>query len=272
MKREPSTAARSLRAVSLAITLIAIVTVSTVGYSAYQEFSALGPALGQGAGLTGTPVNSTLVITMNATIPNRGLYPIVIKPSYTATAYGAKLSSASFPTVTLPPGSDQKVSTSGSIDFLSVNDTTLLSRMLLNGTQVTLTGNFSLSVQPFAGIWLAGNSSVQFAPPLGSLHVARQGTPVVVLGVTNYVFPASFEDRGQFGFPFRFYYQVYSGNTLETNSTETVLQALPGQITNFQLAINANRLTGTTQHSVVLHMLLAGRDIVLATVPIQGAP
>lgn len=83
MNREPSTVARSLRAVSLLITLIAVLALVTITYSAYQDTAANFAGASQGKGQTfhvGSPVVSgdTATTEVNMTIRNGGLYPLGI--------------------------------------------------------------------------------------------------------------------------------------------------------------------------------------------------
>lgn len=79
MNPEKSIVAGALRAVSLAITVVSILTFATVAYSAYQDYSGV-----LDLSHTGTPAiesksvvqGSSVTVFLNATIPNKGLLPL----------------------------------------------------------------------------------------------------------------------------------------------------------------------------------------------------
>ena len=146
MKREPSTASRALRAVSLVITLVSIVTFSTMGYSAFADLRGVISTLGSG----GQGAASNLLVNGNSAeldfaynVQNGGLYPLLISISCQPDA---SLSvSCSGGNVTIPAGATQQVRFA-----VSVADLTKLEGAIAAGQQVRLNGTAQISLEPFA--------------------------------------------------------------------------------------------------------------------------
>lgn len=97
MKTEHTTAAGSLRAVALAITVVSIVTFVAVGYSAYSDVSGVISVSRSGSSaVTAKTVTSgnSATLYLNASIANGGLLPLKVS-----------LSCQSQPNITCTPGS-----------------------------------------------------------------------------------------------------------------------------------------------------------------------
>ncbi len=104
MITERSTAARSLRAVALVITLVSVVSFSALGYSAYSVASGLLGSLQQGSSsVTVKEVQngSSATLYVNATVLNSGLFPLRLSASCNPAQSGITCSPAS---VTVSPG------------------------------------------------------------------------------------------------------------------------------------------------------------------------
>lgn len=159
MKREPSTVAPSLRAVSLAVTLVSIVAFSTMAYSAYADYSGVLGVLGQSSGspaiATRTVVQGTsATVYLNVTIPNDGLYPLGVGLSCISPG-GSNQVSCSSASVTVPPGGQETLRFAMTVQNVNASSS--------SGIQAK--GNLSLSLVPFA--------SLNIVVDLGSL--AAQG-------------------------------------------------------------------------------------------------
>ena len=151
MKSEPSTAARSLGAVSLVITLVSLAAFSSIAYSAWADINGVIGTAGQGSrspamvAETVTRGNS-ITLYLNVTVSNKGLYPLTIgltcQPSSTTKLMCQPAS------VIIPPAGQ------GTLHF---------SVTALNASQSSIKANGTLSVtlQPFA--------SVDFGVNLGSM-------------------------------------------------------------------------------------------------------
>lgn len=104
MKREHTTAAGSLRAVALAITVVSVVTFVAVGYSAYSDVSGVQNVSQSGShavtARTVTQGNSATVY-INATIANGGLLPLMVSLSCQGSQPGVSCTTGS---VTVSPG------------------------------------------------------------------------------------------------------------------------------------------------------------------------
>jgi hypothetical protein len=86
MKRKTPTGLKVIRGVSIAITLTLILVLGTVFYSAYQDYNAVRSELsGPSPQATGKAVmqGSSEIVSINITVPNRGLYTLNVTVSCT---------------------------------------------------------------------------------------------------------------------------------------------------------------------------------------------
>jgi len=146
LKREPSTAARSLRAASLAITVVSLVAFSTIAYSFYADYEALsggqrpgGPPPNQSVR---TVVNNTSATTyVNITVTNNGLYPLTVGLSC-LSSNGSVVVKCSNSSITVPPGSKQILHFVMNLQNLSQAPP----------GNFTVMGDISLSLPPFVSV------------------------------------------------------------------------------------------------------------------------
>ncbi len=148
MKREPSILASSLRAVALIITLVSIVTLSTVGYSAYADVSSVTSTLGGGLPTTSitaeTVVNgSAAIVYLNVTLANKGLYPISL--SLTCLPTNGSGITCTSPSIMFLPGQSQ------TLHFVMTVEN--YSRFIARNMRVD--GQVVVTLEPFASITVA---------------------------------------------------------------------------------------------------------------------
>jgi hypothetical protein len=110
LKREPSILARSLRAVGLVITLVALVTFSTVEYTAYAEVSNVINTVGGGPPTSAISAKtvvqgSAATVYLNVTLANKGLYPITLSLACLPPS-GSGIACTS-PSISVLPGQSQ---------------------------------------------------------------------------------------------------------------------------------------------------------------------
>ncbi len=144
MTSEHHTATRSLRAVSLAITLVSLVAFSSIAYSAYADYNATVGALkpgSQGSAIAVRTVTAgdTVTLYVNVTVPNRGLYTIGVGLS--CVPGGALKVACSNAEVSIPPGATQV------LQFMAVASNVSSPQQL-----APLKGNLSLSLSSFASL------------------------------------------------------------------------------------------------------------------------
>ena len=145
MTREPSLLARSLRAVALAITMVALTTFSTVGYSAYVG---VGSVIGTLGGDPQTPAlaASTVVhgldatVYLNVTLANEGLYPIEL--SMICLPQVDSRITCNSPTITVPPGESRTLSFEMTVENYSQVVT----------PNLRVDGQVKVSLDPFASV------------------------------------------------------------------------------------------------------------------------
>lgn len=260
MKQEQSTASRSLKAVSIAIALVTLVTLATVGYSVYEAF-ALITTPNPGFDLSPPRLVATnLVLTVNGTVPNRGLYPIQIEWRYEARAQGVLLGQAIVSPVQLPPGKNTTFSERAELNLLGTNDVTALRNLLLNGESISVLGNGSFGLQPFVSLTVSSASSIEFPAPMGNFQIGSPSQSVVN-GRQQLSLKVTFVDEASFGFPFGMYAEVYSDETLTANSTAASGQAAPGQTSLVSLVALASQQVNPGNYNIVIHILFAGKNI-----------
>jgi hypothetical protein len=265
LTEERSTAARSLRAVSLAITLVSIVTFSTVIYSAYQDAEGLvGSGTGAGISVGNTLSGGNMTIVVNATVLNRGLYPISFGVLFSARADGELLSQSSSSPVSVQPGGVSRATFSTTISFLSVKDTNLLRKILLNGSSVVLSANVTAGLVPFARMGISSNQSIEFAPPMGKLSVGP-GAITRSGGGTAVTLPVSFVNEQNFRFDAAIYCQLYSGGTVVASSGTYAISVQPGGSSTVTISLSSPGQLSPGRFVAVLHVILPGVDLPIRT-------
>ena len=147
MNVEKSPVDRSLRAVSIIISLVSIVAFSTLAYSVYADYEGVVNVFG---GHGGSPVASETVVNgsdvtqmLNFTVPNKGLYPITVSLSCSG-AVTAKVTCDNA-TATVPPGG------SGVLAFAI----TLHNATSGGASLPSVPGTLALSISPFATLRLS---------------------------------------------------------------------------------------------------------------------
>lgn len=136
-----------MRLVGIAITLVAITVVSTLGYSVYADVHGVISALG-GKGLAATRTVSSgesATFVINITIPNAGLYPVSLSISCSPPP-GSQFS-CSPADVTIPPGQ------TGVLVF-SVTDNNITAA---TSPGASFPANATVSLDPFASISIGFN-------------------------------------------------------------------------------------------------------------------
>lgn len=121
-KRERTVLFRSLRAVSLVITLVSFVTFSSIGYSVYEDYAGVVSVLNQGPSSGGIYTRAVsqgdnVTIFVNMTLPNRGLYPLTVGFSCLPTT--STMLSCTGGNVTIPAGGVGTLRFRGSVGNLT---------------------------------------------------------------------------------------------------------------------------------------------------------
>jgi len=148
LKPEHSTAARSMRAVSLVIVLVTVVTLFAVVYSAYEDASALTSVKsGSSAASSKTVViGNDAEFFLNITLANAGILPFQAQVTCSAVQPSVSCTPAS---LTVNPG------TSGTLHFeMTVNNYAQLE----NSTGgLNVNGTMTFGLVPFASLSVALN-------------------------------------------------------------------------------------------------------------------
>ncbi|MDG6916164.1 MAG: hypothetical protein JRM85_01040 [Nitrososphaerota archaeon] len=103
MKTRTPRGAWALRGVSAVVALMVILVVGTVAYSAYQDYTAVKAELGAGEAVGSAALQgSAEVVSINITVPNRGIYTLNVTVSCAPTP-GVACQPAQ---VSVPPGGE----------------------------------------------------------------------------------------------------------------------------------------------------------------------
>ena len=145
----------ALRAVTVTITLIALLVVGAVAYSAYEDYSAVKAKLSPGSGGSSAQAvmqGTSEIISINVTIPNRGLFPLNV-------------------TVSCDRGDQNVVCQTGTVRVLPGQDGLLSFKMTVvdlarysSSSDKRINGTVAMSLDPFAslkvGVDLGGFAAV----------------------------------------------------------------------------------------------------------------
>jgi len=145
-------AGRSLRGVSLAITLLSLIIFSTLAYSAYEDTQGI---LKISANASATPAivavtsynGTTATVKMNITLNNEGLYPLQFSVACVQTPGGFN-ATCSLPQATIQPGQSMTVSFTMTVDGVSQQSG-------VEGRPVE--ADFDVALQPFASLQISAN-------------------------------------------------------------------------------------------------------------------
>jgi hypothetical protein len=133
----------ALRGVTVAIALVVLLVVGTVAYSAYEDYSAVKAELAGGSQqAVGAAVlrGSTETVSINITVPNRGIYPLNVTLSCDYPTSNVVCQRTS---VDVSPGAE------GVLRFrMIVSDLSLFEN---SGNRV-VNGTVAISMTPFVGL------------------------------------------------------------------------------------------------------------------------
>lgn len=136
----------ALRGVTVAVALVVILVVGTVAFSAYEDFTAVRTELSGGGGAKGSAVydqaTDSETISINITVPNRGLYTLDVTVSCDTTG-GVSCETAQ---VSVPPSQSETLH----FQMKVANVTQFTSNSRVNGTVL-------ISLDPFASITVGTN-------------------------------------------------------------------------------------------------------------------
>jgi hypothetical protein len=139
---------RVLGAVTIAITLLVFLVIASVVYSAYADYNAVSGELrgGPGASVKRTIQGSSELVSLNVTVPNRGLYTL----SVTISCNNPVPSSNTFcqpSTVTVKPGEQQVLE-------LTIKIQSVAAYRASNGF---INGTVNIQMEPFASLSIGVN-------------------------------------------------------------------------------------------------------------------
>ena len=148
MKRKTPRGIWALRAVTVAFALIVLIVIGTVGYSAYEDYTAVRAELSGGSQqAVGSAVieGQSEVVSLNITVPNRGIYTlnvtVVCGPQTEAVTCQPSQ-------VVVPPGGEGILRFRMTVEDLSAFEGAADRR--INGTVI-------ISMEPFASVSIGTN-------------------------------------------------------------------------------------------------------------------
>jgi hypothetical protein len=130
--------------VSLAITVVSIVAFASIAYSVYQDYQGILGVLNQKGASSSIAENTVVrgnnvILYVNATLPNRGLYPITL--GVACIGGNSTQLSCNAASVTIPPGGE------GTLHLMGTVPATNPSQSL-----ASFKGRFTFSLASFASI------------------------------------------------------------------------------------------------------------------------
>lgn len=143
VKRKTPGGIWALRAVTIAITVIVLLVVGSIAYSAYEDYNAIRPYLGggsQAAPGTITPQGSSAIVSFNFTIPNGGLYTLNV----TVTCHPLNSDVVCAPSsVNIPPGQN---------GVLRFKMTVVNVQGFVSSSDRSIPGTVAISLGPFVSL------------------------------------------------------------------------------------------------------------------------
>ena len=138
----------ALRGVTATIAVIVILVMGTVFYSAYEDYTGVRPYLGGGALQSPgriTILGSSEIVSINVTVPNRGLYTLNV----TVTCKAPSSSVVCDPSNLSVPAGQQGV--------LRFKMTVLNTQEFASSSDSTINGTVTISLEPFATLSIGVN-------------------------------------------------------------------------------------------------------------------
>ncbi len=142
MKHKTPTGLKVIRGVSIAITLTLILVLGTVLYSAYQDWNAVKSELsGPSPQATGKAVmqGSSEIVSINITVPNKGLYALNVTVSC-----AAQTNIVCSPSGVIVPAGEQRI--------LRFRMTVVDMAQYASASNHRINGTVAISMVPFASL------------------------------------------------------------------------------------------------------------------------
>lgn len=142
------------------ITVVVLLVIATIAYSAYQDYTAVRSELGGGgSGITAAGAFSQTTgsesISFSVTVPNRGMYAIDVSVSCTSASPDVICQTASLEVL---PGQTQKLNFT-----MTVNNVV----QFVNSGGSPINGTVTLGLKPFASISVRANFTSLVQLPQG---------------------------------------------------------------------------------------------------------
>ena len=142
---------KTMRLVTISVLIATLFIFGTMGYSIFQEFNAIqeNPELLRPE-IRATLTEQGLEYRASVTIPNRGVYPILVGLKAAIQSDGETLSESELPPTTIPPGEDRAIDLTLTIPLQKIfSDPALVQKLALEGVSLDAVVNFTLSLEPF---------------------------------------------------------------------------------------------------------------------------
>lgn len=157
MKRRTPRGIWALRAVTIAITLIVVIVIGTVAYSAYEDYAGVRSEMA-GSGASGRAVlqGTSEIISINITVPNKGLYTLNV----TVTCGQLNPNISCQPSQVSVPAGQQGV--------LHFEMTVANVQQFVASSNHRINGTVTIALEPFAGLSIGVNLGSYVQNPGGA--------------------------------------------------------------------------------------------------------
>jgi hypothetical protein len=165
--------AKALRIVSLALIISTVALVAAVGYSAYQEYSAISKLAGSDFNSLNESFNGSNFTLSGLVIPNNMSFPLTVDLKGNFSLLGYEIGTFDSGSQTIAPGGQAALSLSAPLNFLALLQVkNNLQQILLSPTEITIGTTISAYAQPLIGMNITKSTTVTLPAVLSNFSAS----------------------------------------------------------------------------------------------------
>jgi hypothetical protein len=169
---------KSLRLLTICISIVLIFAIGTLAYSGYQEISYVMSSVGLEELRQKVVMNATQFSISGLNLENRGVYPLTLSMSGDFTLDRVSLGSSSLGPLSIPPGGQRRIDFDLAFNISRVLSVpSLMKKVLFNGTLMSFRFNITGEMQPFVMGTVSGGLNETTGAVLDGFNL-KSGTPM----------------------------------------------------------------------------------------------
>ncbi|HXQ92560.1 MAG TPA: hypothetical protein VN739_06110 [Nitrososphaerales archaeon] len=169
MAREASFVSKTLKIVSLAITVAIVAIAVTAAYSGYEEYGALTAVEGVSSSQLSAVVNGSTLLISGLNVPNKMTYPLTLELLGNVSIDEVQVGNFDTGAYVIQPGNSQGINVSIPLNYGALlNNTEALKKAISNSSILTVDTTVIANMVPLLGINITKSTNMTIGPILGN--------------------------------------------------------------------------------------------------------